>query len=159
MQTFQTFVEAGSTVSPSEFLAALDVSVPSILENAMDSSRWAVYQCAKPDTRVFSVLLTNYLSGPLNDEYPQLEASLQPWERTFVFDVAPLLFPNVERSVFAGEWYFVDTSNFETRRHTRLPVDGVLRDVGYYFIASELLIGNDLECLEEVRSLLFDVSA
>jgi hypothetical protein len=160
MQSFASFQQVTAVIPPTQFLSALQVNTPALVTDVMHPRLWSVYQCAGGgNARVFSVMLTEYESSPLRDVYAELERSLVAWERTFVYDVAPFLFPEVDREVFRGPWQFVDTTNFETRRHTRVPVAGEQREIGYYFIANELLIGNDLECLEEVRTQLFDLSA
>lgn len=160
MQSFTSFSQITTAIPPDRFLGALEVNTPTLVTDVMHPRLWSVYQCeAGDDARVFTVMLTEYESSPLRDVYAELERSLAAWESTFVYDVAPLLFPEVDREVFRGPWQFVDTTNFETRRHTRVPVAGEQREIGYYFIANELFIGNDLDCLEEVRSLLFDLSA
>lgn len=161
---FTKFSDIDGTISLLQFADALEVDLYPSLIPLLNEHDWSVYRCQDsmaanmPSLVLFTklALLPNYSGSLYSDKILYMSA----WEDTLATDVESMLFPLIEASPIAVGFVDGAQSNVYDVRESELRFsDGSKGEIGYILVGDNVLIGNNIGCLNNARKQVFDLEA
>jgi hypothetical protein len=147
--------------------SALRAKIQPSLQPLLDQEQWDLYRCQSVGGSYVPMAISLTLSANqtfTGNLYTKTRTEMAKWEQTMGSDLAPILFPdqlNVAEYVPQQMTFFDDysISSADVRTATIFLSDGAAAELGYLMIGSDIIVSNNVSCLQEAQRKIFDLNA